>query len=238
MPAMNQVPTDRSAVSSRSADLSRLLAEFVGAIPASAVSRVLSAIEAHPVPLHSVTDRRKGGQFGVKLKKIQPYNHRLPFGRIYRQAFLWGVANYLKGLPHEELVIGFGIAEGTRTRIETVMKIRGDSESVALSAADAAKVDSFLNEDERHTVILIHNHPEQHPVLILLGLLFGPEPLPSLTDRNFGRSALLARLRSKLDGNAFGRMRFFIVQNDAIKEFSGISTALLIDLAACLKGGW
>lgn len=218
--------------------LEQIFNQFVGAIPASAASRVLSAIEAHPVPLHSETDRRKGGQFGVKLKKLQPYNHRLPFGRIYRQAFLWGVANYLKGLPHEELVIGFGIAEGTRTRIESVMKIRGDSESVALSAADAAKVHSFLNEDERHTVILIHNHPEQHPVLILLGLLFGPEPLPSLTDRNFGRSALLARLRSKLDGNAFGRMRFFVVQNDAIKEFSGISTALLIDLAASFKGGW
>jgi hypothetical protein len=217
--------------------ITKLLAQFIGAVPASAASRILSSIEAHPVPLHSQSDRRKGGQFGAKLKRLQPYNHQLPCGTIYRQAFLWGVANYLRGLPHEELVIGFGVAEGARTRIESAMKIRGDAESVSLSPSLAAVVHSFLSAHERHTVILIHNHPDQHPVLVLLTTLFGPEPLPSLTDREFGLKSLILRLRSKASGQAFGRMRFFVVQNDALKEFSGITPALLIDLAvSVLKG--
>lgn len=214
------------------------IAQFVGAIPTLAASRVLSAIESHPVPLHSETDRRKGGQFGVRLKKLQPYGHRLRCGIVYRQAFLWGVANYLQGLPHEELVIGFGKAQGARTRLESLMKIRGDAESVVLPPDRAALVHQFLNEDERHTAILVHNHPEQHPVLLLLSLIFGPEPLPSLTDRNFGRNALLMRLKNRLDGHAFGRMRFFVVQNDALQKFSGITPALMLDILAVLYGGW
>ena len=206
-------------------------ARFIGTIPAAAASRLLSAIEQHPIPVHSEADRRKGGQLGAKLRKLQPYNHRLPCGPIHRQAFLWGAANYLTELPHEELIIGFGIAQGSRTRIESAMKIRGDSETVSLPAAQAGLMHDYLGQDERHTAILVHNHPDEHPVLFLLGLLFGPEPLPSLTDRDFGLSALMSRLKSRLEGFAFGKMRFFVVQNDEIGEFSGVNAATLLDLA-------
>lgn len=211
--------------------LRQTLARFIGAIPAAAASRLLSAIEQHPIPVHSEADRRKGGQFGAKLRKLQPYNHRLACGSIHRQALLWGAANYLTELPHEELLIGFGVAQGTRTRIESVMKIRGDAETVSLPAAQAGVMHDYLGEDERHTTILIHNHPDQHPVLFLLSLLFGPEPLPSLTDRDFGLGALMSRLKSRLEGFAFGKMRFFVVQNNEISEFSGVNAATLLDLA-------
>jgi hypothetical protein len=104
----------------------------------------------------------------------------------YRQAFLWGVANYVGGLPNEELIIGFGIAKGTRARIESVMKVRGSAETVALSPEQAIILHGYLNEDERHTAILVHNHPNEHPVVWLLGMVFGEQPLPSLLDRDFG----------------------------------------------------
>ncbi len=93
---------------------------------------------------------------------VEPYGHRLQVGtnrHIYRQAFLWGTANYLEALPHEELIIGFGIAEGSRTRIQSVMKIRGDAETVSLPLAQALTIHQYLNEDERRTAILVHNHP-------------------------------------------------------------------------------
>lgn len=212
------------------------LARFIAAVPAAAASRLLSAIEQHPIPVHSEADRRKGGQFGAKLRKLQPYNHRLACGPIHRQAFLWGAANYLTELPHEELLIGFGTAQGTRTRISSVMKIRGDSETVSLPAALAGEMHQYLGQDERNTAILVHNHPDAHPVLFLLTLLFGADPLPSLTDRDFGLNALLARFKGKLEGFAFGKMRFFVVQNNEIGEFSGVNAATLLDLVRLLYG--
>jgi len=184
--------------------------------------------------MHSEADRRRGGQFGNKLAKLQPYGHRLVWGvnvQIYRQAFLWGVANYLGGLPHEELIIGFGIAEGTRTLIESVMKVRGNAETVTLSPEQSIILHGYLNEDQRHAAILVHNHPSEHPVLWLLGMVLGEQPLPSLVDRDFGLDSLMQRVRSRLQGFALAEMRFFVIQNDAITEFSGITPAILMDIA-------
>lgn len=210
-------------------DLQNLVRQFLGVLPSSIASRGLSAIECHPVPLHSTSDRRKGGQFGLRLKKLWPYGHRLSCGAVYRQAFLWGVANYLKGLQHEELIVGFGVASGRRTLIETVIKIRGESNRVTLPPDKAAEIHTFLNQHESHTIIFVHNHPDSHPVLWLLGLLLGEDPLPSLTDRDFGVGAFVTRFQSKMQGLAFGRIRFFLVQNDAISEFSGMTPTLLLD---------
>jgi hypothetical protein len=214
----------------RIGNIEDVLCQFLRALPTSAQSRVLSQIESHPVPLHSGPDRRKGGQFGAKLKKLQPYGHRLPCGSVYRQAFLWGVANYLRDLPHEELVVGFGVAQDTRTRIDSVMKIRGEADHVGLPPDGAAAIHDFLNEDERRTAIFVHNHPEGHPMIWLLGLVFGIDPLPSLADRDFGADTLFRRLQSRLGGLAFGRIRFYVVQDDAVSEFSGVTPALFLDV--------
>ena len=206
-----------------------LARQFLGALPASAVSRALSAIEGRRLILHSESDRRKGGQFGLRLKKLWPYGYRLPCGSVYRQAFLWGVANYVKGFQHEELIVGFGVARGICIRIDSVMKIRGESERVAVPPDKASEIHAFLNEDEHHIAVFVHNHPDGHPVLWLLGLVLGDDPLPSLTDRNFAVGAFITRLQSKIQGSAFGRVRFYLVQNDGISEFSGFTSALFLD---------
>jgi hypothetical protein len=195
----------------------------------SAVSRGLSALESHPLLLHSESDRRKGGQFGAKLKNLQPYGHQFPCGVVYRQAFLWGVANYLERLPHEELVVGFGVAQGSRTRIDSVVKFRGEASRVPLPADKCIEIHCFLDENERHSVILVHNHPDTL-VATLLGLVFGSDPIPSLTDRDSAATVLLGRLQSKMKGLALGRVRFYLVQNNAITEFSGPTPALVLDL--------
>jgi len=205
------------------------LQQLLTAVTKGVVSRALSAVESHPVPLHSAKDRRKGGQFGVLLKRMQPYGHRLACNRANRGAFLWGVANYLKGLPHEELVIGFGIAQGTRTFIESVIKIRGEADSVLLPPDASANIHSFLGKNEKHTVLLVHNHPESSPVLWLMRLLLGDDPLPSITDRDVGLAILGRRLQSKMSGFALGKVRLYVVQNDGILEFSGFTPALLLD---------
>jgi len=138
--------------------------------------------------------------------------------------------HYLKGLPQEELVVGFGVAQDTRTRIDSVIKIRGEADHVEWPRDGAATIHGFLSEDERHTAIFVHNHPEIHPVMWLLGLVFGTDPLSSLTDRDFGVGTLLRRFQSRLEGIAFDRVRFYLVQNDAISELSGFTPALLLVL--------
>jgi len=203
--------------------------QFVAALPASVASRVLSEIEDRPPVTHSEADRRKGGQFGARLKRLQPYGYRLSCGVVYRQAFLWGVANYLKGLHHEELIIAFGVARGNRTRIDSVMKIRGESERVTLSPDKALEIHAFLNQDERHRALFVHNHPDGHPTLWLLGLVVGGEPLPSLIDRNFAARTFIARLQEKITGWPFKQLQFYLVQNDLISEFSGSSASLFLD---------
>lgn len=114
------------------------------------------------------------------------------------------------------------------------MKIRGDSETVSMTASHWAVVHEFLNEDDRHTALLVHNHPKQQPVIFLLTLLFGEEPLPSLTDRQTGLKALVQRLQFKMQGLPLGRMRFFLVQNDEMAEYSGVSSAVLLDVLCSL----
>ena len=227
MPSNTWAEVDQPPLSER---IKLVVSQFAGALPASAISKFFASVESHPIPLHSESDRRKGGQFGSRLKKLQPYGYRLACGSVGRQAFLWGVANYLKGLPHEELVVGFGVAEGTRTCISSVLKIRGEADRVAIPPDKNAMIHDFLNQDERHTAIVVHNHPDGHPVLLLLGLVFGKEPLPSLADRNCGLDALLKRLESRMTGFAFGRILFYLVQNDRISEFSGLTPALALDM--------
>src|SRR6266853_6173859 len=225
---LDQVMSDRTK---------QVLSEFAAAVPAALIFKFLTSVESHPILIHSESDRRKGCRFGNRLKKLQPYGYRFEIGSVGRQAFLWGVANYLKGLPHEELVIGFGVAGGTRTRIMSVIKIRGEADSVAIPPDTSAVIHDFLNQDERHTVIIVHNHPDGHPVLFLLGLVFGEDPLPSLVDRNCGLDALLKRFGSRMEGFAFGRIRFYLVQNDRISEFSGLTPALLFDILRLHQGG-
>jgi hypothetical protein len=216
-----------------------LVSQLFRALPIAGISRFMSALEMHRTPMHSESDRRKGGQFARKLKVLQPYGHLVPCGSVYRQAFLWGTANYLKGFDHEELILGFGIARGNSTCIDSVMKLRGEKYRVELPRDKAIIIHDFLNRDSRNSVLLVHNHPD-HLIASLLALIFGDDPMPSITDRDFALSIVLRRFESISPGGGLGKMRFYLVQNDAISEFSGINPALFVDalrVAYCHRDG-
>jgi hypothetical protein len=42
-------------------------------------------------------------------------------------------------------------------------------------------------------------------------------------------TALFRRVQSKVEGLAFARIRFYVVQNDEIAEFSGMTAATVLD---------
>jgi hypothetical protein len=209
-------------------NISDFVRQLFRALPTAAISRFMSTLDRHGTPMHSQTDRRKGGQFARKLKALQLYGHLVPCGSVYRQAFLWGTANYLKGFGHEELILGFGVARGYSTCINSVMKLRGDRKRVELPQEKAVMIHDFLNRNGRHTVLLVHNHPD-HLIASLLAFVFGDAPMPSMTDRDFALSIVLRRFESINQGCALGKIRFYLIQNDAISEFSGITPALVVD---------
>lgn len=142
--------------------------------------------------------------------------------KIYRGAFLWGCANAVGGIDHELMLLGFGRTEGQRNSITAFMKTKGRQHSVSPTPEALNEISAHLATDSRNSIILVHNHPE-HIVSSALALLLGPEPLPSLTDRDTALSALIDRFQRCIKGDHHGEVRFFLVQNDEVSEFSGLN---------------
>jgi hypothetical protein len=134
----------------------------------------------------------------------------------------------VKDLDHEVMLLGFGRSQGSRNSITSIMKIVGEAHRVAPTPEAASELKAHLSADNHNSVMLVHNHPE-HILNTALALLLGPEPLPSLTDRNAGFSVLVNHLQSQIIGNQVGNLRFFLVQNDEAAEFSGLNLGALAD---------
>ena len=191
------------------------------------VSRITGLLELRKPILYTERDSRAGGQFGRRFGKISA-NVRVEVPLTYRNAFLWGCANHVKNLDHEVMLLGFGRTQGTRNTITSVMKIKGEKHSVSPTPESVAAIGSHLAGDGRNSLMLVHNHPD-HILSTALGLFLGPEPLPSLTDRNTAFSVLLHRLQKQMGGDQFGNVRFYLVQNDEAAEFSGLNIGALVD---------
>lgn len=207
---------------------SDLLEELFGIAGRAIVSRVTGALEGRRRILLSERDRRSGGQFGRKLKTAPENAHLVVSTTVYRSAFLWACANAVKGQDHEVMILGFGRTSGTRNTITSFMKIAGGKHEVSLTPGASSTIVAHLAADNRNSVILVHNHPD-HVLSAALKLFLGPEPLPSLTDRDTALSSLLARLREQMQGNRWGSIRFFLVEDDDVAEFSGLNTGTVVD---------
>lgn len=193
----------------------------------AAVSRISGLLELRDPILYSDRDTRVGGQFGRRFGKIGS-NTRTEVPVVYRNAFLWGCANHVRDLDHEVMLLGFGRTQASRNSITSIMKIVGEAHRVAPTPEAAVELQEHLSADNRNSVILVHNHPE-HVLSAALAMFLGPEPLPSLTDRNAGFAVLMQRLQEQMRGNRFGNVRFFLVQNDEAAEFSGLNLGAIVD---------
>jgi len=194
----------------------------------AAVSRFLSAAEQRQEISYSQRDCRVGGQFGRRLRKLAD-DKRETIPTISRKAFLWGCANFLTRLDHEMIVVGFGRALGTRNTVDSVLKIPGQRHNVILLPDELGEINRHLNAAKSHSILLVHNHPD-HIIHTLLAMLMGDAPMPSLTDRDTALKFYGERLKAGFAGFPPGSVRFSLVQNDDVIEFSGVNRALLIDV--------
>lgn len=204
-----------------------VIEQLLRAIPAAFLSRIHSALDDHPYLRFSQRDRRIGGQFGRKLAAI-PDGHFYPVRDIYRNAFLWGSANFVRGKRQESMILGFGHTEATRTCVDHVRKLPGGFHHVSLGPPDIAHIHSYLNETRAAAVIAVHNHP-RFILADILAFLFGGEPMPSLIDRDSALDFYLLRLDTAMAGREFGRTKFFLIQHDEVKPFSGSTVGVLAD---------
>lgn len=74
----------------------------------------------------------------------------------------------------------------------------------------------------------MHNHAP-HILHDILAFLFGGDPMPSLTDRDTALDFFLRRLETVGAGSEFGRIKFFLIQHDEVKEFSDCTVGVLAD---------
>ena len=194
----------------------------------AAVSRFLMLAEQRREILYSERDRRVGGQFGRRLSKMSE-DKRETIPVVYRKAFLWGCANFLTTFDHEMIVVGFSRTLGTRNAVDSVLKIPGQRHAVILLPDELAEIHAHLDATKNNSILLIHNHSD-HIIYTVLAMLLGDTPLPSLKDRDTALKFYGERLKSGFAGFPWASIRFFLVQNDDVTEFSGLNPALFLDL--------
>jgi hypothetical protein len=194
----------------------------------ASVSRFLMLAEQRREILYSERDCRVGGQFGRRLSKLSE-DKRETIPTVYRKAFLWGCANFLTPLNHEMIVVGFGRMLGTRNAVDSILKVPGERHNVILLPDELAEIHAHLDNAKNNSILLVHNHPD-HIIHTALAMLMGDTPLPSLKDRNSALNFYGERLNAGFAGFPWASIRFFLVQNDDVTEFSGLTPALLLDL--------
>ena len=194
----------------------------------AAVSRFLTLAEQRREILYSERDCRVGGQFGRRLSKLSE-DKREKIPTVYRKAFLWGCANFLTKLDHEMIVVGFSRTLGTRNAVDSVLKIPGQRHTVILLPNELAEIHAHLDAAKNDSILLVHNHPD-HIIHTVLAMLMGDTPLPSLMDRDTALKFYGERLKAGFAGFPWVSIRFFLVQNDDVTEFSGLNPALFLDM--------
>src|ERR1700693_5747936 len=204
------------------------LGELFSIFSQALISRLTGLLEDHKRVLYSERDARVGGQLGRKLKAARE-NVLIEVTKVHRGAFLWACANAVDGLSHEVMLLGFGQKSGTRNLVTAVQKITGAEHSVSPTQEAWAAITAHLSAGDKNSVLLVHNHPE-HILSTALALLLGPEPLPSLRDRNTALSVHIHRLQQRMSGRRCGNIRFYLIQNGEVGEFSGIYISTIVDV--------
>jgi hypothetical protein len=204
------------------------LQDLLKLIGSAVASRFSSLLEERSPIIYSQRDRRRGGQFGRRLSNL-PEDETTTVPTIHRNAFLWGSANFLSKLPNEMILLAFGRKEAARNSVETILKIPGNEHNVVMLPEDISAIHAHLNAAPNNSVLVVHNHPE-HIISTLLAFLVGEDPLPSLKDRNTALRFFYNRILAGVERTSIANIRFFLVQNDDVIEFSGINRATILDV--------
>ncbi len=149
---------------------------------------------------------------------------------VFRRSFLFGVSEYLADKQVEYLVIGFGfVYKQTQTKLKAVLVLRGERDHVAITPELQDLIFRCLRDGDYTEILIIHNHPAGI-VREVKNFLFGDDHLPSGADR-----AIAYKLKAQLtELNRMHRVdaniRFFLVEGDSAREFTGASLKNVADL--------
>jgi hypothetical protein len=143
----------------------------------------------------------------------------MPLGRpLNLNAFLFGCLDFTEAEPLEHLIIGFGTAAASTTRVEALSHTVGSTDSVPIHRETWEAAEDWLKRTPRGQVILVHNHPRN-----FLNRLFDNPPLASGTDRYTWVTSFLR----------FGTaVRFYLIENGVVRQFR---TPMLPRLAGQLQ---
>lgn len=174
----------------------------------------IGAFETSPL-IFTSSERGKGGAFSKKLRQANSSIIISLNKPIYRKAFLYGCATFYYYLndQNEWLIIGFGEKSGARTKINSYYIQQGDVNGVEVPTSIIEYVSNLIKKMPNSDVIFIHNHPPK-PLRLLKNFIAGEIPIASTQDRHFA-------WRNKLETvfGLLGKKRFYLIENDLVKEF-------------------
>lgn len=160
---------------------------------------------------------------------------RTPKGRW---DFLEACRRYLAPLhDREELVVAFGTQGGqlrqSRSRLTTIWRGVGQERKVELPTALLTRLDSIASSKNAEA-ILVHNHPHLwiRRLLARAGLWL---PTASQTDRDVAMAYEQKVLASWIRVGEAGRLRWYLVDENDIREFRLPSFERMRTLAAALR---
>ena len=144
--------------------------------------------------------------------------------QVNRNAFLYGCLDYTKKCQEEHLLIGYGFRHGSTTKVERLHHAIGGTNSVSVPVSIAHAMWEYYGQHEDNELLIFHNHPFNP-----LNFLLDNSPLPSTTDRLFLQAHALNTQQVVRHLLGQGRVRFYLGQNDRVKEFLLPSLIAMLD---------
>lgn len=198
-------------------DVHTMLKEVVGNLLLSACEpRLISFSKDHEI--HALRVRKAILRAsGTQLVRLDSPVNRSPF--------LLACLDLTEQERVEHLIVGYGMKQGTTTKIQALHHVIGLQDSVTPTPAIRGEIRRTEEQSHKGEVVIFHNHPRS-----LLNLLIDNLPLASSADRDFAEKlkfALPQVVRTVFGG---GEVRLYVGENGFVKEFKWPSFHRLIDI--------
>jgi hypothetical protein len=143
-------------------------------------------------------------------------NQIMPLKKLLcRNAFLLGCLDFTYELKTEYLIIGYGIKKGRGTDILQVEYNSGNEFSVTISEETKNRLSQHIQQGVKNEAIVFHNHPPHW-----INSILDNAPLASTADRDvLLRNKYLEPLILLKTIFRKGSMRFFLGENDFVREY-------------------
>lgn len=194
-----------------------LLNRAMAALPRVVANRVLTQFEPEKELFYA-----RRGHVGAVTRVVKAAGHdelKLFTSPKELDDFLWSAFRYLRELRgHEEILVALGQTSSGRVRLDGLWRGVGTRSASSFTPLARQIIDQQVCRIHGGCAIIVHNHPP-YDVRTFLRLIFGWTPLPSSQDREIALAGDMAMLRRWFATGHEGTLRWYLVEEDRMREF-------------------